>query len=227
MNNRPVLKNEANQKISDVCKITLQVIKGGSRVAIVFSVIHSLAVRDLLEKSFTYMSMKGSFSPRRKIDPYNSKPVLILAIEDLTEDPNNNDKGRNVMITKEDVLVLMRMPRQARIPPRSERIVLVATYAKDLVLKGPLLESSSTKTWMTDSGTIDSLPYRLFNAIVLNPGNDRPSLSYHQRIATANTPLSAIIHHKCDGPSSYNYNPPLYNSVNHFPISFTSAVFHR
>lgn len=85
-NNRPSLRNTTNQNVSVVQKIKLQVQIDYSRVRVVFSVVDYLPVPVLPETPFIDRFVKFICPPERRIVPYDFKLVLILAINDLTDE---------------------------------------------------------------------------------------------------------------------------------------------
>lgn len=70
-------------------------------------------------------SVIGLLSSERKIIPYNSRPVPILAIKDLPQkQKNNDDEAQDVMTSEEEhVSCLVRVERKEKIPTRSEEMV--------------------------------------------------------------------------------------------------------
>lgn len=106
------------------------------------------------------------------------------------------------------------MVRQAKIPPKSEGIVIVATNAGGLVEIEPLLERDITQAWTTAWAIVDALPNRSFNVLALSPTNDQPFLVKHQQIATEPPLPSTIIQNKLDELSPHISILPLCKSVN-------------
>lgn len=83
--------------------------------------------------------MKGIFAYHRKLFPYNSKPVLTLAINCIPEKLKGKDKAQDVSVRKEDEPRLVRAARQAEMPSMPEGTGLVTTDARELVHISPLL----------------------------------------------------------------------------------------
>lgn len=148
-NNPSSLRNSTNQKAKIVGTITLRVRIRDSRVRVVFVIVRYLAVPVFLGTSFIDSFVKDIFPSERKIVPYISKPVPIIAIKDLSsEHEDKDDSAQGMLLTKEEHAPrLVSVVRQKKIPPRSEGVALVATNTKGLVQVGPLLEWESTQAW--------------------------------------------------------------------------------
>lgn len=110
---RLALKSTVSQKIHVTGTITLNIITKNSKIRAAFSVLHNLAVPVFLGTSFIDRFLNIIFPPELKIVPYISKRVPILAIEDISEEPKDNeeDKSQDVMIVEEDVTFLVRVTR--------------------------------------------------------------------------------------------------------------------
>lgn len=57
-----------------------------------FGIARSLAVPDLLQTSFVARFVEGIFSPKKRIVPYNFKPVPILVIKYIQKEHQDQDK---------------------------------------------------------------------------------------------------------------------------------------
>lgn len=92
--------------------------------------------------------------------------------------------------------------------------MFIAQTERGLLQIDPLLKLDNTQTWATTSCSIEAVPNRPFNDIVLNPTNAPLSFATHQLIDVEIPPPSAIFHNRCDGPSPYRSKRPLSESVN-------------
>lgn len=84
-NSSPSLRNATNQKLSAVEAVTLYIKISDSRIRVPFGFVRNLALKVLLETSFIGRFVKSIFRLKQNTVPYNSRPVLILAINDLSE----------------------------------------------------------------------------------------------------------------------------------------------
>lgn len=113
---------------------------------------------------------------------FELEPVL-----DIYDPPG--DRAEDVLMTKEGhAPSLVHMVRQAKIPARSEEVVLVTTDSKVLVKIGPLLLWDSIEVWTIATGINDAFLSRPFNVIVFNPINASLLLADCQQTGTALLP---------------------------------------
>lgn len=151
-----------------------------------FGVVRKLVVPFLSGTSiFNRFSME-IFPLEWKIAFYNSRTVPKLAIKDLPEEHKyKKDRLQDLMTSKrEHATRLVCVPRQTKIPPRSERMLLVETDAKELIQIEPIL-AGSTQPLMTASAIVYTFPSRSCNVIIVNPTNAQLSFAKHQRISKA------------------------------------------
>lgn len=105
-NCRTIFKTVTDQKVSFVGTVTWHIRVGEFLGRIVFSILRSLVVPDLLEKSTIEIFLNNFFCSERKLVRYIFKPVPVVAINNLTEEPINKDKNaQNMMTAKEELLV--------------------------------------------------------------------------------------------------------------------------
>lgn len=128
-----------------------------SRVRVAFRIVSNLPVPVLLRTSFIDRFAKGIFPLQGKLVPCSSKPALILAINDPSEEhETKDDKAQDLMTTKgKCALHLVRVARQTKNQSRSEGVIFVATDGKGLVMKGLLLGRDSSPAWTIDTAIID------------------------------------------------------------------------
>lgn len=91
------MDSATERKVSVAETITLHVRIVDCRVRVVFSIVRSLAVEALSATSLIDRIVKGIFphpSPERKIDPYNFKPLPILAVSEKPKEPKENDTDK-------------------------------------------------------------------------------------------------------------------------------------
>lgn len=100
--NRPLLKNLTNQKVSFVGLITLYVQIPDCRVRVAFGVIHSFAIPVLLGTWSVDSFLKNNFLPGRKILSYNPRPVLVFVVIGLSEGHKDLDDKAQVVMNKNE-----------------------------------------------------------------------------------------------------------------------------
>lgn len=116
--------------------------------------------------------------------------------------------------TEEQASRLAWVARETRIPPRSERILLVQTAAKRQAQVRSLQDRDSTQVDTTVTDIIDVFPNRPFYVIVLIATNTALFFANHQRMVTTLRLPSSVIDNKFDGPSSYTSSASLHESFN-------------
>lgn len=136
-NNLSVSKHVTGQRVSVVGTITLHVRIRDSKVKVDFGIVRSLAVQVFTGTSFHHSFVGRFFHTSQYMVPYDCWHIPILAINDMPE--THKDIARDAVVLKEDTARLVHVVRQRKIPPRSEKIVLVATETRVLVQIGPLL----------------------------------------------------------------------------------------
>lgn len=113
-------------------------------------------------------------------------------------EPKDGDNERDILITEEDTVHLVRLVRQTVILPSSRDSSSVMADARGQVQKVSLLERCSTQAWTTALCIIDEFPKRAASVRVLNPANASPSFAKQQQISTAFPIFSANICSKYD-----------------------------
>lgn len=117
-------------------KIVLHVGNGDSRIRVVLQTVRKLAVPTFLVTSFIDKCINGIFQTDRKMVPFNSRPVPILVVIEVTYVETTEQLTKAVGNTctiqyQEPTFVCVE--RTVIAQPSSETTVLVASSAKGLV----------------------------------------------------------------------------------------------
>lgn len=102
-------------------------------VMVVFGVVRYLTIPVVLGISFIDKFVKSVFPPIRNVVRYNFKPVQIIDINDLPDEPEDSNKAQSLMVWEEHDPFLVVVARQTSIQTRPKGIVLVPTDTRRLV----------------------------------------------------------------------------------------------
>lgn len=203
--NLPRLRTATKEPLALDGTIILHLRLGDLRVRVCFGVVPNLVVDFLLGTSFSDRFIRGIFPSERKIVPWHSHPVTILASQrpSATTATNNaisaiEDTSLDQAVTNDQVTHPILVARQMVIPANTASSVLVTTAATGLFLVQPRIMRITRQTTIAARRILDAPPNRPFFILVSNFSNRPVHLRKHMVLAHSETPPSTFFHFRSD-----------------------------